>query len=262
LPGANLDGVHFPGPRVTLCADQPHSFARIVVYEAASTPNPLVVERHEVHIRIEPGIVSVREVLLLNNPSLVCYVGEPLHEGATPVTLHLDIPKEFERVIFDKESWGRQFRIVNDKLVTSLPFPPGQRELGFRYLIPHSESHGRWHRQLTLPCRSTRLTIEGTEAASARCNLPYRTVHQDGCVQFESEGGWPGAGDVIEVEFGAVPATISHRVRAIAVLVFGGLAIAVCVVALRERNHARRAGQASTPRSRRDGLGAVPSTRP
>ena len=168
LPGANLNGIHYPGPRISLDASQPRAFARLTVYETAADPSPLVVEDHTILVTAEPGAIRVRETMQISNPSLSCYVGHPMHDGGGPITLQLGIPSDFERITFDKEGFGRQFQLINGKLVTGIPWPPGTRELSFSYVIAHCAGDRIWQRHVDLPSSHVHLQVR-TDRASACC---------------------------------------------------------------------------------------------
>lgn len=53
------------------------------------------------------------------------YVGRPAHEGGRTATLRLSIPSDFHRTTFHKEFYGRQFTLIDGRLVTDIPWAPG-----------------------------------------------------------------------------------------------------------------------------------------
>jgi hypothetical protein len=224
LPGANLDDIHFPGPRVRLTATEPRAHVTLSVFASTSGPNPLVVERHEIEVQAQPGSLRVRETMRISNPSATCYVGSPRHEGGGPVTLELGIPADFERITFDKEAFGREFHLINDKLVTGIPWPPGQRELAFSYVIPSQQGNRTWRRRIDLPSQRVRLTARGADARKIVSNLPtaagQQAVEQVGGARFESDGTLLPAGSEIHLQLErlAVPLIVHARRGAVAVL--------------------------------------------
>ena len=137
--GATRHGIFYPGPRIRLTDLQPIARTELSVCDAVAGPNPLVLKKMDVTIRPETGLLKVTESLLLENPSHTCYVGEAAHDGADPVTLELSIPPDFERTTFDLEFFGRRFAVVNNKLVTSVPWPPGERELRYTYVLRNTQ---------------------------------------------------------------------------------------------------------------------------
>ena len=136
LPGANHDGVHFPGPRLQLTTQRPSADVEISVYDTISAPCPLVICRQDIAMRFQPGTLSVTESIVVDNPTRRCYVGAHSPDGDEPITLQLSIPPNFERTTFQTEFFGRRFCLMGDKLATSIPWPPGQRELKFTYVLP------------------------------------------------------------------------------------------------------------------------------
>jgi hypothetical protein len=260
LPGANLGEVHFPGPRVSLDAERPRKSVTLIVYEAAESPSPLVVEEHNIVVSTERGAVHVRETMLISNPSTRCYVGRPRHEGGGPVTLQMSIPSDFERVTFDKEGFGRQFRLINGKLVTGMPWPPGKRALAFSYVVGNQQEDRVWQRRTDLPSLKVHLSVRGHALEHVTCNLPAATSRETrvpgtasfesretrvpGTVKFESPGRLP-AGYVIELELDRLPVPLMASARRVAVVLLVTLVVTVTVVSCRYRRNAPRVPRVS-----------------
>ena len=125
LVGANRHGIHYPGPRVQLTEDRPDATVELSVCDAVTHPNPLVIRKLDITICPEPGALKVTESMRVENPSSTCYVGQSPVAGGDPVTLQLAIPADFERTTFEEEFFGRRFSVVEGKLVTGVPWPPG-----------------------------------------------------------------------------------------------------------------------------------------
>jgi hypothetical protein len=180
----------------------------------------LVVERHEIEVQAQPGSLRVRETMQINNPSATCYVGSPRHEGGGPVTLELGIPADFERITFDKEAFGREFHLINDKLVTGIPWPPGRRELAFSYVIPSQQGNRTWRRRIDLPSQRVRVTARGADAQHMVSNLSTAASDQAGVARFESGTTLLPAGSEIDLQLDqlAVPLIVHARRGAVAVL--------------------------------------------
>jgi len=237
LPGANRDDVHYPGPRVQLTAQRPRAHVKLVVFDSISHPSPLVVGRHDIIVRAESGVLHVTESMLVENPSSTCYVGRGTHEGKEPVTLSLAIPSDFVRTTFDKEFFGRQFSLLNDKLVTGIPWPPGKRELRFTYAIANDKSHFTWQRSLDLPCAHVRLTVQTNSRDEVSCNLEPARIAQEGEAIFESDGDVLPAGHVIRLQLGHLPVPMMVYGRWISLTVLVGLIAGVSIVIVRRRHH-------------------------
>ena len=56
LPGANRDGVHYPGPRIPLTGDRPHARVKLLVCDTTLGPSPLVITDYRVAIDARPGV--------------------------------------------------------------------------------------------------------------------------------------------------------------------------------------------------------------
>ena len=203
--GATRHGIFYPGPRIRLTDLQPIARTELSVCDAVASPSPLVLKKMDVIIRPETGLLKVTESLLLENPSHTCYVGEAAHDGADPVTLELSIPPDFERTTFDLEFFGRRFAMVNNKLVTSVPWPPGERELRYTYVLRNTQEVSQWKRPLDLPCSNVTVRVEGKSPDEVRCELLRRTAADEKAVVFESAGQELPAGQVLQVELGRLP---------------------------------------------------------
>jgi hypothetical protein len=185
VPGANRDGIHYPGSPVRLTPQHPRAEIALTVSDSVAYPNPLVIQRHDITIRVEPGALTVRESMLIDNPSDACYVGRASAQGAEPVTLQLAIPSNFERCTFDSEFYGRRFYQADGKLVTSIPWTPGQRKLDFTYVLPNAQRRYVWQRTLDLPCSQVAVHVRTDRPEDVACDLNAEPVRRDGEVVFQ-----------------------------------------------------------------------------
>ncbi len=135
------------------------------------TPSPLTAKSHEILVRVEPGLLHVTESIVVSNPSAYAYVGESRNQSQEPVTLRLAIPPDFTKVTFDSEFHGRNFRVVDSALETTIPWPPGQRSLRFSYVIANDQARRELLRVLDLPCSHVRVIVTGETANRITCNL-------------------------------------------------------------------------------------------
>ncbi len=243
LPGANRDGVHYPGPRVRLSLLEPRATVRLVVYDAVSAPNPLVVRKHEVAICPAPDAVRVTESLSVENPTLSCYVGQATAEGGEPVTLGLAVPMDFERATFRKEFFGQRFWVGDDKLVTGIPWPPGTREIEFTYILPRTPRHYRWERPIDLPCSEFRVVVRSDAPVEVSSNLCREDPQREGEVVFHAKGPLR-PGDRVYVTMGRLPMPAMAYARwiALGVLALGIVAGSVAATRRRTGRNAQRPG--------------------
>ena len=255
LPGANLGGIHYPGPHVRLSRQRPVAGIRLAVRDTVTYPNPLRARRHEILIRPESGAVKVTETIVVENPDSRCYVGQARDDKTEPVTLQLSIPADFLRVTFDQEFFGRRFSLAGGKLVTSIPWTPGQRELKFSYVLANSHGHFRLERPLDLPCSDLRVAVESQSPEEVVCNLGGKPLREGGSVVFESADRTLPAGEVVSVEVGHLPVPFMAYARWIAAAVLAALIGGASVLAARRRRRAEACAKAHhRPRSakRRD----------
>jgi hypothetical protein len=232
LPGASQSDVHFPGPRIRLGPDQPHASITLTVFDPIVEQNPLRIESHSIVVDAQPGVLRVTESIRIENPSRHCYVGRAMHHDAAPVTLQLAIPAEFERVTFDEEALGRRFSLINDSLVTGIPWPPGKRDVNFSYVIANEKNHCVWERAVDLPCSSVSLTVRVDNLKDVICSLPMVQSNEEGRVRFESKEDIP-TGHVVRLELGRLPIPAMVHARRISFLILAALIIAVSLVSVR-----------------------------
>jgi hypothetical protein len=236
LPGANHEGVHYPGPRLQMSSAASLPQVRLTVYDTVSFPSPLIAERHEIEIRSTSNSMEISEIQVINNPSNATYVGEK--SNATSVeTLSIGIPDGFERVTFSSEFHGRRFRIAENRILTDIPWPPGKRELKYTYQLPWTRS-GRlsFDRSLDLPCSLVRLRVRGRSADQLSCNLPVAAQNHEETV-FESVDTLP-SGHHVQLALPGPPYQWPLSARYVALIVLGGLIVVTAAVLWQRRKKA------------------------
>jgi hypothetical protein len=236
LVRANRDEVFHPGERVRLGHQHSEAEVNVTVFDALTDPSPLIARRHDIVIHAEPNLLNVTETILVSNPSSYCYVGGA--EGQRPVTLRLQIPSNFEKVTFHKEFYGRRFAMIDGALMTTIPWPPGERELKFTYILPIEKQHQVWERPLDLPCSDVRLSVVGSDSKGITCNLQNVLDEASGELTFGSRGESLPPDHVVRVEFGHLPIPFQSYARWIALGVLT-LLIAVATIALLRRPNVR-----------------------
>ena len=185
---------------------QPRAEVKLAVYDAVAFPNPLMVCRHTITLCPEPGVLRVTESMLIDNPSTACYVGQAAGESSEPETLQLAIPANFQQVTFASEFYGRRFSLIGGRLVTGIPWPPGQRELTFSYLLPNAERCCVWQRPLDLPSAQVQVSVRSSDQPDqVTSNLTRTPRKEDGAVTFESGTHLLSTGHVLRVELGSRP---------------------------------------------------------
>lgn len=186
IPGANCQGIHYPGPRIRLSAARAQASATIRVHGGRTGPSPLIIREQRVVIRTAPGKLTVTETLRIDNPTEYTYLGQPVVEGHRPITLALAIPSNFERCTFDREFYGRRFSAVNSRLVTDIPWTPGLRELTFTYVMENDQPQWAWQRTIDLPCEHLVVIVETEDPQEVSWNVNQKATRSVGRVRFES----------------------------------------------------------------------------
>jgi hypothetical protein len=266
MPGANRDGVHYPGPRLHLTAQKPYAEVELSVCDSISAPSPLVIRRQDISMRFQSGALSVAESIIVDNPTQRCYVGACSEKDGEPITMQLAVPSNFERTTFLMEFFGRRFILLGDILVTSVPWPPGRHELKFTYVLPIQQGIYLWQRPLDLPCEQLRISIETNKADDVSCNLPAAPMQSSGKVVYQSHGKILPKGHVIRVELGHLPVPFMSYARWLAVtllLVLFLIGGSLIFVRLRRTSHLQSLAsidahkfQISSPKASRQSLRA------
>lgn len=251
LPGANREGIHYPGPRVQLNAQTPHARVRLSVHDTVSEPSPLVLRRHDITLEPESDALRVTESLLIDNPSTLTYVGKPAHEGGRAATLRLAIPSDFRRTTFHSEFYGRQFTLIGGRLVTDVPWTPGKHELAFTYVLPNSQRERVWERPLDLPCEHLQLTVHTDTPEDVTCNLSPTGSREADTVTFESNAGTLPAGYVVRLQLGRLPVSLTAYGRWLALAILVLLVIATTLIGTRRRRQKSQSRHRRAPRQHR-----------
>jgi hypothetical protein len=262
LPGANRDGVHYPGPRVHLTRGHPAADVLLTVCDAVRSPSPLVARRHEILICPEPGLVKVSETILIDNPGSSSYVGQADDGQSQPITLRLSIPPDFQRTTFDQEFFGRHFSLADGKLVTSIPWTPGSRELKFTYVLANPKSRFHWDRPLDLPCSDLTLIIRTARPDEVSCNLDAKPLRHRDEVIFALGGRNLPAGQVIRVDLGRLPTPLMAYGPWLALAVLIGLVGSTGLILAWRRRNSRLGWSGQIRRSNSSALPVVDGRMP
>jgi hypothetical protein len=243
LLGANWDGVHYPGPRLRLDPRGPPPRILLTVYDAVASPCPLVAEVHEIDIHVNTGVLDVTEIVVVDNPSSTTYVGttDPDAPMAAPTTLSMSIPEGVSHVTFNKEFDARNFQLVDGRLVTNVPWPPGKRQVALKYQLPVENNQLLFKRPLDLPCLHARVAVTGQCSGELTCNLPKATAPNLVPIGFESAGQTLPAGYTLQLQMRQLSVSWIVYARWAAIILLGGLLAATTMrLALRRKSDAQQ----------------------
>ncbi|MCA9061727.1 MAG: carboxypeptidase regulatory-like domain-containing protein [Planctomycetaceae bacterium] len=236
LPGATWESIHYPGERIRLTAQHPTVSVTIPVRDTIQSPSPLRVRSHEIIIRNEDEAIRVTETMTIDNPVSATWVGKPSRPGGRARTLRLSIPGDFRRVTFQNEFFGKRFVLIDEELVTDVPWTPGQRELQFTYVLPAGGTEFTWNRPLDLPTDQLQLRVvhDGADRSAATNSVtaspPLTPTENDQDVAFTASG--LNAGDVLQIQLGQRPFSLMSYARWIAVAL---LLVAVFITIFRQK---------------------------
>jgi len=222
LPGANHQGIHYPGSRMRLQGASSTPFVKLTAFDTVAVANPLVADLHEIDIQIQEGTLKVTETLTINNPSVTTYVGQA-DSGSSLTTLSLLIPDGFERVTFHNEFNGRHFMLRDKRLVTDVPWTPGKREVKFSYHLPSEDGKGPLEWSVDLPCKTYRLCVHGENANRFACNLVRAGGPNQSAIVFESSEGIVSAGHIVRMQPASQPTSLIVTLRWFVLPMLAGL---------------------------------------
>lgn len=251
-PGANWNGVHYPGSRFRLNPHEMSPTVRLVVYDTIAVPSPLVAEVHEINVRVSPGVINVTEIIVVDNPSTATYVGgAATNESMTaPTTLSMAIPDGVSHITFNREFDAQNFQLVEGRLVTNAPWPPGKRQLAFIYQLPLENKELMFKRALDLPCNHARVTVSGEGIQEITCNLTRVTSSDVVPIIFDSAGQL-AAGSLLQLQLHDASISWIVFARWGAIILLGVLLAATIIrLALRSKPGARRQPTGTPERSR------------
>ena len=121
-----------------------------------------------------------------------------------PVTLQLSIPKNFDRVTFEKEFYGRRFVVVDHRPVTEMPWLPGEQELTYTYRVPLVESAANFAGLSILP--SSMFASACMERTSGLCRaICLSSDATGGQTVFATAGEQLKRDSTIEVQIASLP---------------------------------------------------------
>jgi hypothetical protein len=175
-----------------------------VAFDVVRESSPLLIAQHDIEIEVRESVMEVTECLIVSNESLTTYVGKP-EVDEMPVTFQMSIPPNFDRVTFDSEFYGRRFRIVDHRMVTDIPWPPGKGKLKFTYRVPLEKSAGLFRRPLDLRSSNVRIRVKAKDPQHVTSNLPIVTLDDSDRVVMASAGKQLPAGYTIELQIGNMP---------------------------------------------------------
>jgi hypothetical protein len=193
---------------------------------------------------------------VVDNPSSATYVGttDPDMPTTAPTTLSMSIPEGVSHVTFNKEFDGRYFQLADGRLLTNVPWPPGKRQLAFKYQLPLENNQLLFKRPFDLPCLQARVAVAGQCSRELTCNLPKVTAPNLVPIAFESTGKTLPAGFTLELQVRRLPVSWLVYARWAAIILLGGLlAVTTMRLTLRRRPAAQQLVRAD-PRRVRSGF--------
>ena len=117
--------------------------------------------------------------------------------------------------------------------MTGVPWPPGQRELTFSYVLPNTQRHYVWQRPLDLPSAKVRVSVRSNQPGQVTCNLNHAPRQKHGEVAFEAGERTLAAGYLLRVELGRLPVSAMTYAPWLALAVLAGLIVGTTLPVIR-----------------------------
>ena len=125
--------------------------------------------------------------------------------------------------------------MIEQRPTTNTPWPPGQREIEYSYVLRNEQSQRIWQRPLDLPCADVEIRVRAAAPGEVSGNLPQGKGAGPGEVVFESRGNPLPAGHVLRVELGRLPLPWMAYAKWAAILLLAALIAGVGAAMLRKR---------------------------
>ncbi|HEM62079.1 MAG TPA: carboxypeptidase regulatory-like domain-containing protein [Chloroflexi bacterium] len=170
------------------------------VYETTTSDSGLVVEQQHVLVDFEAGVLSVRELCVLNNASDTIYVGD----GGT--TAEFSLPDGALDLAFSDSAEAHHFVETEGGFAYVRPIMPGQREVLYSYEVPYDGGQLVLSREITYPAARFDLMVADVGVQVESAQLEYQSLTGGGETAYlHFQGEDLPAGQEIAVAFAGAP---------------------------------------------------------
>ncbi|MBI4280481.1 MAG: hypothetical protein HY660_18665 [Armatimonadetes bacterium] len=242
------DPLRFSASRTPLTAD-------LVVFES-TTERPALLHRYRIVIieKVTPGVIDVRELVDVANPTERTYLGEPTGVDRR-VTVRLPLPPGASEVRILRGAAPTQF---SGGLWDTLPVTPGVRQIAMSYRVRYWGASAALRWSIDVPTGSLDVFLPEEKARATGIGLqekPPGTLRGQRFVRLGAEN--LARGRDVAVRLSGLPANYRPLTRAVAaglgLVLFGGLLWAIV------RNRAAgRPGEGADPEVSRVGPSGSP----
>ena len=167
-PRTSFHDIVYYGKGIRLSKSEPARETDIVVYDTTTDKSNIQIQMDHIFIEENENVVTVKEILMLQNYGTKTYTGTPVTEAGHFHVLEFPLPENFENVQILTPQAQESMTIEGNMLIDTGLFPPGMRQLSFQYDIPNPGKSWHFSRPIAFPTGSINiflsqpdLTIEG-----------------------------------------------------------------------------------------------------
>ncbi|MFQ6618656.1 MAG: carboxypeptidase-like regulatory domain-containing protein, partial [Fidelibacterota bacterium] len=136
---------------------------KIIVYDTTKSDDSIRVELHHIFLEAEEGVLSVREILRINNPVNKVYVGSEKVSENVYKTIKFHIPRGVMAV---NPGFGLMQCCVyfdGEQFFDTMELKPGVRDVSFSYIVPYSERELDFIKTISYPSEAIEVLISNPE---------------------------------------------------------------------------------------------------
>ncbi len=167
-PRVNFNSIVYYGRGVRLTENENEIRSDVVVYDTTSQKKDIVFQMEHLFLNVENGFVNVREIFLIANLGNKTYIGQSSEDNESQYVLEFILPKNHKNVELLTPDAQNLVIVGGNRLIDTNLFPPGSKQLSFRYQVPVSGNDWQYSRPILYPSGSVNiflddpnLTIEG-----------------------------------------------------------------------------------------------------
>lgn len=175
---ASWSGVRYPGPTITLAADEPASIA-VQVFETSSEGRPLHLDTLHLIVQVEdPALYRVLQFMTVSNAAEAAYAGGPELEDGRRAGVVIPLPAgtsnlaaaPFPTATEAIDLGSAEVRATS--ILDPRPIPPSGRQVAVTYDLTPEDGSAEFSYELPYPTASVSLLVGGPAADSVEVESP------------------------------------------------------------------------------------------
>ncbi len=151
VPVVTYGGVKYKGTAVSLSAEVKQGSSTLTIYEPTHSDSLLQVAYHHMLIKPGEGVVSIQEILVIENMGDRALIGSGSAQNGGLRTLFFPLPANAAELSLDKGLMSCCIETAPDGFYDTMEFLPGRKEFVFSYRIEAPEKVLNLTRTTSLP---------------------------------------------------------------------------------------------------------------